>query len=64
MLLFGHSFPQQLTNKRKVSVRQFKGKTMVDIREYYEDSNGDIKPGRKGGHHVAIISCALMGPLP
>ncbi|XP_064474554.1 activated RNA polymerase II transcriptional coactivator p15-like [Ornithodoros turicata] len=34
--------------KRFVTVRQFKGKVMVDIREFYEDNNADLKPGRKG----------------
>ncbi|KAL3189609.1 hypothetical protein MRX96_021365 [Rhipicephalus microplus] len=24
------------------------GRVMVDIREYYEDGNGDLKPGKKG----------------
>ena len=39
----------QISNKRNVSVRTFKGRIMVDIREYYEDSNsGELKPGRKG----------------
>uniref|UniRef100_A0A1I7YEL5 PC4 domain-containing protein n=1 Tax=Steinernema glaseri TaxID=37863 RepID=A0A1I7YEL5_9BILA len=34
---------------RFVSVREFKGRKMVDIREYYEDkSGGGLKPGKKG----------------
>ncbi|CAH8448182.1 unnamed protein product [Dicrocoelium dendriticum] len=38
-----------LTGKKFVCVRQFKGRTFVDIREYYEDkSSGDLKPGKKG----------------
>uniref|UniRef100_A0A131Z2M9 Activated RNA polymerase II transcriptional coactivator p15 n=1 Tax=Rhipicephalus appendiculatus TaxID=34631 RepID=A0A131Z2M9_RHIAP len=37
-----------LAKKRYVSVREFKGRVMVDIREYYEDGNGDLKPGKKG----------------
>ncbi|XP_077551811.1 activated RNA polymerase II transcriptional coactivator p15-like [Haemaphysalis longicornis] len=37
-----------LGKKRFVSVREFKGRVMVDIREYYEDSNCDLKPGKKG----------------
>ncbi|XP_023231488.1 activated RNA polymerase II transcriptional coactivator p15 isoform X2 [Centruroides vittatus] len=37
----------QLSKMRYVSVREFRGKVMVDIREYY-DSNGDLKPGKKG----------------
>ncbi|KAJ7385407.1 Transcriptional coactivator [Desmophyllum pertusum] len=37
----------ELTSKRKVSVREFKGRVLVDIREFYE-SDGEMKPGRKG----------------
>ncbi|TKR89579.1 hypothetical protein L596_013659 [Steinernema carpocapsae] len=34
---------------RYVTVREFKGKRMVDIREFYEDkSGGGLKPGKKG----------------
>lgn len=40
-----HTLP--LISKKRVSVRKFKGKTLVDIREYYVD-DGEEKPGRKG----------------
>lgn len=36
-----------LENRRFVKVREFKGKVMVDIREYY-DAGGELKPGKKG----------------
>ncbi|KAL7064653.1 hypothetical protein AAHC03_04449 [Spirometra sp. Aus1] len=38
-----------LTGKKYVTVRNFKGRIFVDIREYYEDkSDGGLKPGKKG----------------
>ncbi|XP_040574105.1 putative RNA polymerase II transcriptional coactivator [Lepeophtheirus salmonis] len=38
-----------LGNNKHVKVREFKGKTYVDIREYYVDkSTMDTKPGKKG----------------
>lgn len=37
-----------LGNNRKVMVREFKGKLLVDIREMYFDDKGDLKPGKKG----------------
>ncbi|KAI8975843.1 RNA polymerase II transcriptional coactivator, partial [Trametes punicea] len=33
--------------KRRATVRQFKGATFLDIREFYGDDN-DLKPGKKG----------------
>lgn len=33
---------------RYVSVRDFKGKVLIDIREYWMDQEGEMKPGRKG----------------
>ncbi|CAD6573219.1 MAG: hypothetical protein CYPHOPRED_005099 [Cyphobasidiales sp. Tagirdzhanova-0007] len=38
-----------LGNKKRVTVREFKGKILIDIREFYEDKNTEeIKPGKKG----------------
>jgi hypothetical protein len=37
-----------LGNKKFVSVRDFKGKTYVDLRTYYFDDNKDLQPGNKG----------------
>lgn len=33
---------------RYVSIRDFKGKVLIDIREYWMDQAGEMKPGKKG----------------
>lgn len=33
---------------RYVSVRDFKGKVLIDIREYWMNPDGEMKPGKKG----------------
>uniref|UniRef100_A0A0N4UKR6 PC4 domain-containing protein n=1 Tax=Dracunculus medinensis TaxID=318479 RepID=A0A0N4UKR6_DRAME len=39
----------ELGKMRFVCVRSFKGKTFIDIREYYNDKgSGQMKPGKKG----------------
>ncbi|NWH71501.1 TCP4 polymerase, partial [Piaya cayana] len=38
----------QIGKMRYVRVSSFKGKVLVDIREFYTDKEGDLKPGRKG----------------
>jgi len=38
----------ELGKMRKVSLNEFKGRVLVDIREYYSDAAGDLKPGKKG----------------
>lgn len=37
---------KQLSNNRRISTSVFKGKTYVNIREYY-GTDGDLKPGKK-----------------
>ncbi|KAI1778337.1 transcriptional Coactivator p15-domain-containing protein [Hypoxylon cercidicola] len=43
----GNSF-WSLGGTRRATVSNFKGKTFVNIREYYSDAAGDLKPGKKG----------------
>ncbi|XP_012683978.1 SUB1 regulator of transcription b [Clupea harengus] len=38
----------QIGKMRYVSVRDFKGKCLIDIREYWMDQSGEMKPGKKG----------------
>uniref|UniRef100_A0A8C0EZH1 Activated RNA polymerase II transcriptional coactivator p15 n=1 Tax=Bubo bubo TaxID=30461 RepID=A0A8C0EZH1_BUBBB len=38
----------QIGKMRYVRVSCFKGKVLVDIREFYADKEGSMKPGRKG----------------
>ncbi|XP_056314239.1 SUB1 regulator of transcription b [Danio aesculapii] len=38
----------QIGKLRYVSVRDFKGKVLIDIREYWMDQAGEMKPGKKG----------------
>ena len=40
--------PWELSAKRFVNINSFRGKQMVDIREYYTDDSGETKPGKKG----------------
>lgn len=37
----------KLSNKRRVVVQKFSGKMFVNVREYYEDKTGEMKPGKK-----------------
>ncbi|XP_053557154.1 activated RNA polymerase II transcriptional coactivator p15 [Bombina bombina] len=38
----------QIGKMRYVSVRDFKGKVLIDIREFWMDQEGEMKPGKKG----------------
>ena len=38
----------QISSKRKVTVRDFRGKALIDIREFYTKDSGELAPGRKG----------------
>ncbi|KAJ3340664.1 hypothetical protein HDU93_006521 [Gonapodya sp. JEL0774] len=38
----------KLTGDRRVTLSTYKGRKMVDIREYYSAAGGEMKPGKKG----------------
>ena len=38
----------QIGKMSYISVQDFKEKVLIDIREYWMDPEGEIKPGRKG----------------
>jgi hypothetical protein len=44
----------QLSPKRRVAINNFKGQTLIAIREYYE-ADGEMKPGKK-------VSCRRHQP--
>lgn len=46
----------ELGGNKHVTVRSFKNKWFVDIREMYMDNNGEMKPGKKG---MCIISSLI-----
>lgn len=38
----------EITTNRRISITQYSGKHMINIREYYEDKNGGgLLPGKK-----------------
>lgn len=41
----------KLSGKRRIVVQEFKGNWFVNLREYYEDKSGEMKPGKKVGEH-------------
>lgn len=41
-------FKVQLSKTRFIEVVRFKGKTLISIREYYEDARGKLKHSKKG----------------
>lgn len=38
----------ELSLNRRISIRKWQNKVLIDIREYYEDKDGTQKPGKKG----------------
>ncbi|KAK0728663.1 transcriptional Coactivator p15-domain-containing protein [Lasiosphaeria miniovina] len=38
----------EIAKNRRIGSSTFKGNTLINIREYYTDANGEAKPGKKG----------------
>jgi hypothetical protein len=53
-----------LSNTRRVGLSEFKGRTFVNIREYYTDAAGDLKPGKKGISLPLEQYSALLAAVP
>ncbi|KAL8659272.1 MAG: hypothetical protein Q9202_007207 [Teloschistes flavicans] len=46
----------EITPNRRISIINFQGQKMINIREYYKDKNGDgMLPGKKVGFLLALI---------
>lgn len=49
-----------LDKTRFIKVRDFRGKILVDIREFYE-KNGELLPGKKGNDYLySNLICIYM----
>ncbi|KKY23039.1 putative rna polymerase ii transcriptional [Phaeomoniella chlamydospora] len=53
----------ELPSKRRVTITKFHGKTLVNIREYYE-KDGKMLPGKKGVAMTMEVYAALIDLLP
>ncbi|KAI1495017.1 transcriptional Coactivator p15-domain-containing protein [Biscogniauxia mediterranea] len=53
-----------LGGTRRITISGFKGKTYVNIREYYTDASGDLKPGKKGIMLTPEQYNALLESIP
>jgi len=49
----------QLSGKRRIGISEFKGKRMMNIREYYE-KDGEVLPGKKVGAFFAWGGLAFV----
>ncbi|HPW54351.1 MAG: transcriptional coactivator p15/PC4 family protein [Thermoanaerobaculaceae bacterium] len=43
-----HEFKRNAEETLRISLSTFKGRTYVDIRLFYEDTNGELAPSKKG----------------
>jgi len=43
-----HEFKRNAEETLRISLSNFKGRTYVDVRLFYEDANGELAPTKKG----------------
>ncbi|MBW2260484.1 MAG: transcriptional coactivator p15/PC4 family protein [Deltaproteobacteria bacterium] len=43
-----HSFKRTPTEEVRATVREYRGRTYIDLRIYYMDNSGEWRPTRKG----------------
>lgn len=54
----------ELSGKRRIVVQEFQKKWFVNLREYYEDQSGEMKPTKKGIMLNIDQYQALVGAIP
>ncbi|KAI1270284.1 ssDNA-binding transcriptional regulator [Xylariaceae sp. FL1019] len=54
----------QLAPMRRLTISEFKGQTLVNIREYWTDKSGEMKPGKKGISLTVEQYSAVIEALP
>ncbi len=47
----------EVGSNRRIGVSQFKGATLVNIREYYTAPDGELRPGKKVGSTSRAFRC-------
>ncbi|GAW12966.1 hypothetical protein ANO14919_023400 [Xylariales sp. No.14919] len=59
----GNSF-WPLSDTRRIAIQNFKGKSYINIREYYSDASGELRPGKKGIMLTLEQYNALLNAVP
>ncbi|KAG4304781.1 hypothetical protein PORY_001834 [Pneumocystis oryctolagi] len=52
------------TRGRRITLTRWKGRLGIDLREYYEDANHEMRPGKKGITLMPEQLCVLADVLP
>jgi hypothetical protein len=45
----------QIGKNRRIGSSQFKGATLINIREYYTAPDGELKPGKKVSYPIHVV---------